>query len=59
MPSDPQTAIPLSCGEAWMAFFEEADLVNGTTGNAIDDMQQAFNAGWQAAMRAVEAVKNG
>lgn len=48
------TTIPLSCGEAWMAFFEEADLVNGTSGNVIDDMQHSFNAGWQAAMLAVQ-----
>ena len=55
MPDDTkQTTIPLSCGEAWMAFFDEKDLVNGTSGNAIDDMRQAFDAGWQAAMLAVQ-----
>lgn len=54
MADDPETTVPLSCGEAWVAFFDEADLVNGTSGNAVDDMQQAFDAGWQSAMLAVQ-----
>jgi hypothetical protein len=33
---------------AWEKFFDDADLVHGTSGNVIDDMKQAFEAGWQA-----------
>lgn len=56
--ADPtQTTIPLSCGEAWMQFFDAADLVNGTSGNAIDDMQSAFDAGWQAALASLQTPR--
>lgn len=51
-----QTTVPLSCGEAWMTYFDEEDLVGGTSGNAIDDIQHAFDAGWKAAIRAMEAA---
>ena len=57
MPDDQNTAdIPRSCGEAWMAFFADEMLVEGSpTVNTIDDMQRAFDAGWRAALAAVGA----
>ena len=48
-----QRRIPQFCGGAWMDYFEQARLVDGTSGNVIDDMQHAFDAGWQAATAAL------
>jgi hypothetical protein len=48
------TKVPLSCGEAWIAYFRDEELVNGSPrGNVIDDMQAAFDAGWAAALAAI------
>ena len=36
--------------EAWDKFFDDEDLVHGTSGNVIDNMKKAFKAGFMVAM---------
>lgn len=52
-----RTARPLSCGEAWMAFFFDIVQVRGTTGTVAGDSHRAFEAGWDAAMLAAKESK--
>ena len=50
------TAPPLSCGEAWIKHMLEV-LRGQPPGAIIDDMQRAFDAGWDAAHAALAKAR--
>ncbi len=53
--SDSDQTIPLSCGRAWIKYSAPKPLADGLISRK--EVQRAFDAGWDAAMAAIEAWK--